>query len=93
MTTFDVFWFGPPLNTLQGACFSSFVRRGHEMRLHVSEHMEVAAGIILVDASKTFPLSELFFSRIRSPATLMSEVIGTAGWIRTTDLLIHSQAL
>jgi hypothetical protein len=48
------------------------VRRGHELRLHVYEHMEVPAGVMLVDASKTLPRSELFF--IANPFTGNADV-------------------
>ena len=72
MTTFNAFWFGRPLSAFQWACLSSFVRRGHELRPHVYEHMEVPAGVMPVDASKTLPRSELFF--IANPFTGNADV-------------------
>jgi len=60
-TVFNAFWHGPPLNVFHWACMRSFIRHGHEYRLHVYDPVAVPDGVMLVDASKLLSREKLFF--------------------------------
>ena len=59
-TVFNAFWYGPPLNVFHWACMRSFLRRGHEYRLHVYDPVAAPEGVTLVDASELLPREQIF---------------------------------
>src|SRR5216684_1024602 len=59
-TIFNAFWYGPPLNVFHWACMQSFLRRGHEYRLHVYHPVDVPEGVTPVDASALLAQEEMF---------------------------------
>jgi len=66
-TTFNAFWYGPPLNAFHWTCMRSFVSRGHDFRLYVYEPIDVPEGVTLMDASEILSQDSLFF--FGNPAT------------------------
>lgn len=60
-TTFQAFWHGPPLGTINRACLRTFVRHGHTVELFVYDPIEVPGGVVLRDASVVIPRDELFY--------------------------------
>jgi Glycosyltransferase sugar-binding region containing DXD motif len=62
-TTFNAFWYGPPLNVFHWACMRSFLRLGHEYHLFVYDSVNVPEGVTLVDAATLVPRDKIFFFR------------------------------
>ena len=58
--TFNTFWHGPELSPLHWACLSSFIERGHRLRLFSYEPVTVPHGVEREDASRVLPRAELF---------------------------------
>lgn len=54
-------WIGSKLGNISRSCLRSFVMRGHEVHLHIYDHVEdVPEGITIVDANKIIPASKIF---------------------------------
>lgn len=62
--TVNMFWHGPRLGKIHGACIRSFLRHGHPVNLHCYNPPEdVPHGVALFDASRIMPLSDLIAHR------------------------------
>jgi hypothetical protein len=57
---FNTFWHGSDLGPLEWACLSSFVERGHNLRLFSYDPISVPAGVSHEDASSVMPRDALF---------------------------------
>jgi hypothetical protein len=89
--TFNAFWHGAALSPLHWACLSSFIERGHRLRLFSYRDLDVPKGVILEDARKIMSDKELFefensfsaFSNIFRYKVLLEQ----GGWWVDTDVL------
>ncbi len=56
---FNTFWHGAALSPIEWVCLSSFIERGHKVRLFCFEEMRVPKGVVLADASEILPREEI----------------------------------
>jgi hypothetical protein len=59
---FNSFWHGGQLSPLEWACLSSFVERGHSIRLFCYEPLAVPPGVIVEDASGIIARDQIFLA-------------------------------
>jgi hypothetical protein len=57
---FNAFWHGPELSPLHWACLSSFVERGHRLRLFCYQAVGVPKSVEVEDARRIIPEADLF---------------------------------
>lgn len=57
----NMFWHGPRLGPMHGACVRSFLRHGHQVIMHCYERPEdLPDGVRVHDAAKIMPLADLY---------------------------------
>lgn len=63
MAEVSTFWHGSPLPPLTRACLSSFVGRGHGVRLYAYDRLDLPQGVTWADAGKVIPREDLIVHR------------------------------
>lgn len=59
--TFQSFWYGSELSSLERLCLRSFVNRGKNFELYTyDDSLSVPDGVVLRDASEVYPENEVF---------------------------------
>lgn len=92
--TFNMFWHGTRLSTLELVCMQSFVDCGHRLRIHTYDETDVPPGAENVDASEILPRERLFYFE-NSPASFSDIfryklLLEQGGWWVDTDVLCLS---
>jgi len=89
--TFNMFWHGDSLSTLEWACMQSFLDHGQRLRVFSYEELAIPAGAEIADASQILPRERLFlFDNSPSAFTNIFRyklLLEQGGWWVDTDVL------
>src|SRR5260370_42163529 len=66
--TFNTFWHGERISTIEQVCMESFVKHNHVLRVYTYSDARMPTGVIVDDAAKIMRLERFFTFEGRSSA-------------------------